>query len=178
MAAKSTSGRALEPVTGSAAFRFWDRPRTDVPGVGVRVNWAGETDTEGDGVGVWPGGVTLGLGLGVLGVGAGVLGVGLGDEGHGMGDTKPPADPVRPKSWPEASAVRLRTLGISTPNMPMSVRAPVAGLSFSRWPPMSPALTAAYRVVPANTMPETCDRPASAVMVTRSLPPKAPATTW
>ena len=94
MPAKSTSGSALEPVTGSADLLVWEAPRTDVPGVGVRVNVVGPTDTDGDGVGVPPGDVTLGVGVGVLGVGVGLLGVG--EDGHGIGDTKPPAEPVKP----------------------------------------------------------------------------------
>jgi len=87
MPAKSTSGSALEPVTGSADLLVWEAPRTDVPGVGVRVNVVGPTDTDGDGAGVPPGDVTLGVGVGVLGVG---------EDGHGIGDTKPPAEPVKP----------------------------------------------------------------------------------
>jgi hypothetical protein len=91
MPAKSSSGRALEPVTGRTLLD-WDTPSTDVPGVGVRVNVAGPTDTEGDGVG--PGGVTLGLGVGLLGLGPGVLGLGVGEDGHGSGVTLAPRVPA------------------------------------------------------------------------------------
>jgi hypothetical protein len=101
MAARSTKGSGLEPVTGSVLPLVCDRPRTDVPGEGVWLNVAGPTDTLGLGVGVG-----LRGGVGVVGVGVGVVGgVGVGDDGHGRGLMVAPRVPAMAYSWPPASAV-------------------------------------------------------------------------
>src|SRR6266571_5181965 len=99
MAASRSSGKVLEPVTGSCGCFVTDTPRTEVVGDGAGGGGGGATVAGATWIG---GGVGLGVGVGV----------GLG-VGQGRGCTNPPAVPVRPKSWPELSAERLLSLGIS-----------------------------------------------------------------
>src|SRR5438132_347789 len=81
--------------------------------------------------------------------------------GHGMSARNAPAEPVRPRSRPDESAVRLRILG--TPSAPMSVGTPVAGSRVTRWESVSAWFMVAYNLLPTTTMPDASARPPSGV---------------